>query len=80
MRRRAGSHASAGETLATVHDVLRLCALSLHATHRPGQFERLVAALPGDPFDPPIPGYLELALARLPWLYLAVREHPDPSV
>jgi hypothetical protein len=80
MRRRAGSHASAGEALATVHDVLSARTLSLHATYRPGQFERMVAALQGNPFDPPIPGYLDLALARLPWLHLAVHERPDPSV
>jgi hypothetical protein len=72
LRRRAGSHAIAGEVLATVHDVFRARALSLHVTHRPGQLERLVAPLPGDPFDPPIPAYLDLTLARLPWLHLAV--------
>jgi hypothetical protein len=80
LRRRAGSHASAWEVLATVRDVLRARALSLHVTHRPWQFERLVAPLPSDPFDPPIPAYLDLALARLPWLHLAVLERPDPSV
>jgi hypothetical protein len=80
LRRRAGSHTSAGEALATVHDILQGRALSLHVTNRPGQFEGLVAALQGDPFDPPIPAYLDLALARLPWLHLAVQERPDPSV
>jgi hypothetical protein len=38
--RQAGSHASAGEALATVHDVLQGRSLSLHVTHSPGQFER----------------------------------------
>jgi hypothetical protein len=79
LRRRAGSHASAGEVLATVHDVLRSRALSLHVTHRPGQFERLVAPLPGDPFDPPIPAYLALALARLPLATPRCARAPQPS-
>jgi hypothetical protein len=80
LRRRAGSHASACEALATVHDVLRGRALLLHVTYCPMQFKRLVAPLPGDLFDPPIPAYLDLALTCLPLLHLAVHERPDPSV
>jgi hypothetical protein len=58
------------------HDALRSRTLFLHVTCQPCQFERLIAPFPGDAFDQPTPNFLNLALERLPWLNLAVRERP----
>jgi hypothetical protein len=78
--RRADKSASVSECLTRMGDILRGRALSLCPTHRHGMLERLLAPLPGDSLDPPIPRYLEAMVPRLLWLATALREHPDPSV
>jgi hypothetical protein len=80
MTRRAAQGATAGECLFTAADVLRARSLTLGPTWRAGAFERLLTALPGDAYDPPIARFLGAALPRMPWLACALLDRPDRSM
>jgi hypothetical protein len=54
MAHRAAQGTTAGECLFTTADVLHARSLTLGSTWRAGAFERLLTALPGNAYDPPI--------------------------